>query len=96
MICNDVLTDHLTNINFFLTGISLLDKEVRTQVLQNHADLVFQATWMERLESLITDMHSQIQVCYKLCQYKSSLRVINISVMFSVSSFSVFCQVWSV
>lgn len=42
-------------------GISILDNELHKQVLENHEDLVSQATWVERLQSLLAGMHSQTQ-----------------------------------
>ncbi|KAK3920424.1 Conserved oligomeric Golgi complex subunit 5 [Frankliniella fusca] len=42
-------------------GISILDNELHKQVFENHEDLVSQATWVERLQSLLAGMHSQTQ-----------------------------------
>lgn len=42
-------------------GIRILDSELHKQVLENHEDLVSQATWVERLQSLLGGMHSQTQ-----------------------------------
>lgn len=42
-------------------GISILDSELHKQVLSNHEDLVSQAAWVERLQTLLAGMHSQTQ-----------------------------------
>uniref|UniRef100_A0A1B6CBT0 Conserved oligomeric Golgi complex subunit 5 n=1 Tax=Clastoptera arizonana TaxID=38151 RepID=A0A1B6CBT0_9HEMI len=42
-------------------GISLLEKELHSQVLENHEHLVSQATWVDRLESILADMQSHVQ-----------------------------------
>ncbi|XP_066994228.1 conserved oligomeric Golgi complex subunit 5 [Anabrus simplex] len=42
-------------------GISLLDKELQRQVLENHEDLLSQATWIEKLEGVLSVMQSHVQ-----------------------------------
>ncbi|KAE8750096.1 hypothetical protein FOCC_FOCC003220 [Frankliniella occidentalis] len=42
-------------------GITILDSELHKQVFENHEDLVSQATWVERLQSLLAGMHTQTQ-----------------------------------
>lgn len=47
---------------FILLGIVLLDKELQRQVLANHEDLLSQATWVEKLEGVLSVMQSHVQV----------------------------------
>ncbi|XP_075214517.1 conserved oligomeric Golgi complex subunit 5 four way stop isoform X2 [Lycorma delicatula] len=42
-------------------GITLLEKELQQQVLQNHDQLVSQATWVDKLESILADLQSHVQ-----------------------------------
>ncbi|KAJ9578646.1 hypothetical protein L9F63_005136 [Diploptera punctata] len=42
-------------------GITLLDKELQGQVLANHEDLLSQATWVEKLESVLSVMQTHVQ-----------------------------------
>ncbi|PSN54614.1 Conserved oligomeric Golgi complex subunit 5 [Blattella germanica] len=42
-------------------GITLLDKELQRQVLANHEDLLSQATWVEKLESVLAVMQTHVQ-----------------------------------
>ncbi|KAK7861909.1 hypothetical protein R5R35_010941 [Gryllus longicercus] len=41
--------------------IVLLDKELQKQVLENHEDLLSQATWVEKLEGVLSSMLSHVQ-----------------------------------
>uniref|UniRef100_A0A0A9ZGU9 Conserved oligomeric Golgi complex subunit 5 n=1 Tax=Lygus hesperus TaxID=30085 RepID=A0A0A9ZGU9_LYGHE len=43
-------------------GINLLDKELQRQVLEKHEDLVSQATWVEKLQGVLSIMHIHVQV----------------------------------
>lgn len=47
---------------YILLGIALLDKELQRQVLANHEDLLSQATWVEKLEGVLSVMQSHVQV----------------------------------
>jgi hypothetical protein len=47
---------------YILSGIALLDKELQRQVLANHEDLLSQATWVEKLEGVLSVMQSHVQV----------------------------------
>lgn len=42
-------------------GITLLDKELKKQVLEKHEDLVSQATWVEKLQGVLSVMHIHVQ-----------------------------------
>ncbi|CAH0393234.1 unnamed protein product [Bemisia tabaci] len=42
-------------------GISLLDKEINKQVCEKHEDLIAQAIWVEKLESILAIMQSHVQ-----------------------------------
>lgn len=42
-------------------GISLLDKELNKQVFEKHEDLVSQATWVDKLESVLSLMQAHVQ-----------------------------------
>ncbi|BES89234.1 C5HC2 zinc finger [Nesidiocoris tenuis] len=42
-------------------GINLLDKELQRQVLEKHEDLVSQATWVEKLQGVLSVMHVHVQ-----------------------------------
>lgn len=52
------------SLNFFHLGINLLEKELHVQVLENHEHLVSQAMWVDRLENILADMQSNVQVNY--------------------------------
>lgn len=41
--------------------ILLLDKELQKQVLENHEDLLSQATWVEKLEGVLSSMQTHVQ-----------------------------------
>jgi len=43
-------------------GILLVDREIQRLVLNNHEDLLSQATWIEKLEGVLSMMSSHIQV----------------------------------
>ena len=43
-------------------GINKLDKELKNQVLENHQDLLSQATWVEKLEIALETMQAHVQV----------------------------------
>jgi hypothetical protein len=47
---------------YILLGIALLDKELQRQVLSNYEDLLSQATWVEKLEGVLSVMQSHVQV----------------------------------
>uniref|UniRef100_A0A8D8PPN2 Conserved oligomeric Golgi complex subunit 5 n=1 Tax=Cacopsylla melanoneura TaxID=428564 RepID=A0A8D8PPN2_9HEMI len=42
-------------------GITLLDKELNKQVFEKHEDLVSQATWVDKLESVLALMQAHVQ-----------------------------------
>ncbi|RZF41018.1 hypothetical protein LSTR_LSTR002650 [Laodelphax striatellus] len=42
-------------------GITLLEKELQQQVLENHDQLVTQATWVDKLETILSDLQSHTQ-----------------------------------
>ncbi|KAL1447703.1 hypothetical protein WDU94_013984, partial [Cyamophila willieti] len=42
-------------------GINLLDKELNKQVFEKHEDLVSQATWVDKLESVLALMQAHVQ-----------------------------------
>lgn len=42
-------------------GINLLEKELHSQVLDNHEHLVSQATWVDKLETILADMQYHVQ-----------------------------------
>ncbi|KAF6215258.1 hypothetical protein GE061_010010 [Apolygus lucorum] len=42
-------------------GINLLDNELQRQVLEKHEDLVSQATWVEKLQGVLSIMHIHVQ-----------------------------------
>lgn len=44
------------------SGVSLLDKELQKQVTDHYEDLLSQATWIEKLEGVLSVMQSHIQV----------------------------------
>lgn len=48
--------------SIYNTGISLLDKELQRQVTDHYEDLLSQATWIEKLEGVLTVMQTHIQV----------------------------------
>lgn len=45
-----------------LLAIEVLNAELQRQVLANHEDLLSQATWVEKLEGVLSIMQSHIQV----------------------------------
>jgi hypothetical protein len=45
-----------------------LDKELQKQVLDNHENLLSQATWVEKLEGVLTVMETHVQVLNTLKQ----------------------------
>jgi conserved oligomeric Golgi complex subunit 5 len=49
-------------LNKLSNGIAILDKELKRQVLENHEDLLSQATWIEKLEGVLEMMTIHIQV----------------------------------
>ena len=44
-------------------GIEALNKEIQRQVSENHEDLLFHATWIEKLEDVMEMMSVHMQVC---------------------------------
>lgn len=50
-------------IYFFAIAIEILNTELQKQVLANHEDLLSQATWVEKLESVLSIMQLHVQVC---------------------------------
>jgi hypothetical protein len=52
----------IPTVLYILLGIALLDKELQRQVLANHGDLLSQATWVEKLEGVLSVMQSHVQV----------------------------------
>ncbi|XP_024082120.1 conserved oligomeric Golgi complex subunit 5 isoform X2 [Cimex lectularius] len=52
------VTEQLSRLS---DGISLLDKELQRQVLEKHEDLVSQATWVEKLQGVLSVMHIHVQ-----------------------------------
>jgi hypothetical protein len=52
----------IPTVIYNLLGIALLDKELQRQVLANHEDLLSQATWVEKLEGVLSVMQSHVQV----------------------------------
>lgn len=52
-------------LNKLTHGIAILDKELQRQVLENHEDLLSQATWIEKLEGVLEMMTIHIQVSMK-------------------------------
>lgn len=51
-------------------GINLLDKELNKQVFEKHEDLVSQATWVDKLESVLALMQAHVQVLHFLFNIK--------------------------
>lgn len=45
-----------------------MDKELQKQVLDNHENLLSQATWVEKLEGVLTVMETHVQVLNTLKQ----------------------------
>lgn len=43
-------------------GIAIIDKEIQKQVLENHEDLLSQATWIEQMESVLEMMSIHVHV----------------------------------
>jgi hypothetical protein len=56
---------------YILLGIALLDKELQRQVLANHEDLLSQATWVEKLEGVLSVMQSHVQVTSAHIPYRA-------------------------
>lgn len=46
----------------FILAIEILNTELQKQVLANHRDLLSQATWVEKLEGVLSIMQSHVQV----------------------------------
>lgn len=49
-------------LGYTFVGINLLEKELHSQVLDNHEHLVSQATWVDKLETILADMQAHVQV----------------------------------
>ena len=47
---------------FHHVAIEVLNAELQKQVLANHEDLLSQATWVEKLEGVLSIMQSHVQV----------------------------------
>lgn len=52
----------LCHIFLFVLAIEILNAELQKQVLANHEDLLSQATWVEKLEGVLSIMQSHVQV----------------------------------
>uniref|UniRef100_A0A224X7W7 Conserved oligomeric Golgi complex subunit 5 n=1 Tax=Panstrongylus lignarius TaxID=156445 RepID=A0A224X7W7_9HEMI len=58
-ICHTIsVSEQLSKLS---NGIALLDKELQRQVLDKHEDLVSQATWVEKLQGVLSIMHIHVQ-----------------------------------
>ncbi|KOC69688.1 Conserved oligomeric Golgi complex subunit 5 [Habropoda laboriosa] len=52
---------HYTLLYIFVLAIEILNAELQKQVLANHEDLLSQATWVEKLEGVLSIMQSHVQ-----------------------------------
>ena len=67
-------------IYIFLIAIEILNAELQKQVLANHEDLLSQATWVEKLEGVLSIMQLHVQV------HTSKYTFVNISKQINIVS----------